>query len=234
MLVESKTEKKKNTFDSTQIVLLIGSVATLYAVSGIAYELFIIVKEYFSERFDNSDLEKLKNRAKQFLPEEIVGIVEKMEAINHKSILKRMALTNDEEQTVLKDIVNRFEVNQEQLKEILQGAHVQLEDGGVTFEQWKQMLKNKKRRISSHSADDIQFSMSGQFVKELLFSKIDNKTWFQLENHPTSFGHVIRHGLDYIRYKISGQNQGPLGSSYFNDKNPLLLKLRIDKTEPLS
>src|SRR5947209_5171334 len=114
--INNRVEEKKQDYSNT--VYIITTIATaltvtgaVLAVSALAYEFFVVLQEFISEKFDRSDIEKLKAKAREFLPAELVAIVEKMEAINTRSILKRMALTNEEERAILHDIMNRFEVS---------------------------------------------------------------------------------------------------------------------------
>jgi hypothetical protein len=58
--------------------------------------------------------------------------------------------------------------------------------------------------------------VDGPFVHTVLFGQIDNRTWLQLEGHPQGFGHVV----DWFKYKFTGENQGPYGSSRHHDNQP--------------
>ena len=48
----------------------------------------------------------------------------------------------------------------EQLKEILMGAHVRLDDDGETYEEWEDKVVNKQSRYSSHSSDKTQYGVN--------------------------------------------------------------------------
>ncbi len=109
------------------------------------------------------------------------------------------------------------------------GAHVLLLDDGSTYKEWSENPAFKTGR-SSHPSNDQQYRMSGKLVKELLFSTVKHEgkvhTWFQLESHPMSFGHVALHMLAYVKYKLSGRNQGPYGSSHHVDQKPLIIPMK--------
>ncbi len=217
-------------YDIKTIALIaVGAIAVTVMVAIIAVELFHLIRDLASDYFDKSTIEDLKKRAKAHLPEKLahlVDIADDMGASSPKSLLKRLEMTHEDEKKFLLYIIENFDVNENDLKEILKGAHVRLDDGGESYTKWEAELNRKNERISSHPSDGKQYGMQGALIKELLFSKIEDNTWFQLENHPTSLGHVIRHGIDYVRYKIYSANQGPWGESYFKDSNPLVLGKR--------
>lgn len=109
-------------------------------------------------------------------------------------------------------------------------------------------------RSSSHygGVDATQYGFRGSLFKEGLFglsadpgkktaSGADGGTWMQLErspadvnlNDPSSWTHLLNpesrqktasHMKDYVRYQLSGKNQGPWGESEHTEKNlPLVL-----------
>lgn len=109
-------------------------------------------------------------------------------------------------------------------------------------------------RSSSHygGVDATQYGFRGSLFKEGLFGLTadpgkktaaggDGGTWMQLEGSPTdvnvsdpstfgnllnpkSLGDTAAHMRDFVRYKASGQNQGPWGQSDHTEKNlPLVL-----------
>ena len=107
----------------------------------------------------------------------------------------------------------------------LRGSHVVIEDGGARYEQWKAL---GTPRTSSHYGDvkpaPQQYEIDFPGVGPMLFGK-DGKgnTWFQFEGH--SIKDVVPHVLDFFKYKLTGQNIGPAGSSPHAEKNdPLRVK----------
>lgn len=119
--------------------------------------------------------------------------------------------------------------------QILRGAYVMIEDQGRSYDKL-QKIGNLNERTSSHESDAKQFSLTGSFVKECLFSRKQIKkengtlhtvTWFQLERYPLKFGSRFLHLITYILYKLSGHNQGPYGSSPHREKsNPIMVQLK--------
>jgi len=143
-------------------------------------------------------------------------------------MLKRLSQCHKEEVMVLQKIGGVLSL--EQFKKVLCGAFVSVEDNGAIFEEW-QTLQRIKSRISSHASDGKQYCLRGEFVKEMLFGStitfLDNKriSWFQLEAHPlTNPITLVLHGLDFVKYKITGHNQGPYGTSEHTDRNPLHIR----------
>jgi hypothetical protein len=103
--------------------------------------------------------------------------------------------------------------------DVWQGSHVVVKgDGGALYERWKAL--GAEQRTSSHYHDvptaqyQLRFGSHG-----LLFGKdADGNTWFQFENHPDKpFTKdpldFIEHRLDFVKYKVTGQNVGPFGFS---------------------
>lgn len=126
-----------------------------------------------------------------------------------------------DEMIILSDVL-WFQDARPNVVEVMSGAHVWIMDQGDSYRAWKQ-LRSKDDRPSSHPSDDTQYSVDGPFCHSILFSKFGNHTWVQLENNPFSRFplFLLSHGMDFLAYKISGNNQGPYGSSQFTDKNPL-------------
>lgn len=153
-------------------------------------------------------------------------------------ILEQLNEVSEDEKTLLSYLRNNIEFpegkEEEMILEILLGAYVILDDEGRTFEDWSK-LQSCQERISSHVSDDKQFSVRGPIVKEWLFSrkqltdetgKQRGVTWFQLERYPTKLGFYLAHFWTYILYKWTGENQGPYGSSKYQEASPLFLKLK--------
>lgn len=100
-----------------------------------------------------------------------------------------------------------------------QGSHVVVKgDGGALYDRWKAL--GAEPRTSSHyhgvpvQQYQLRFGSHG-----LLFGKnASGDTWFQFENHPDKpFGkdpfNYLEHRLDYVKYKVTGENVGPFGFS---------------------
>jgi hypothetical protein len=167
-------------------------------------------------------------------------VVEKLPENIQQSILKDLRITPAEYHSlesfgaIIKHFPDAKKV--EFVKQVLQGAYVQIEDGGKIYDEWVANDDlHKKLRHSSHHSCDKQYSFQGPLFKECLFSKkivTDENgikretTWFQLERYPTERIYALPHLLTWILYKITGHNQGPHGSSpHTEHNNPLILHL---------
>ena len=72
-------------------------------------------------------------------------------------------------------------------------------------------------------------------------NKTNGSTWIQLEyariydeTGKTSVRYLLHHSKSWIKYKYSGENQGPFGSSFYTEKGlPYILRIGKDK-EPSS
>lgn len=109
--------------------------------------------------------------------------------------------------------------------EIFRGAYVRITDKGARYDDWR-TLPSAGTRTSSHRSDGAQYHVDGPLAHTILFGKLGNCTWLQLENNPiydvvTFVGHMV----DFIKYKHSGKNQGPYGSSpHAENKQPLVIQ----------
>lgn len=230
-------EKKTNWNQHITVVICI---ASLVAAVTIVAEVAFLIHENFQEKIwrpNPKDLEKKISENFSF------DFIQKLKALSNLGLdeirlFKRLSVSPEEEITIISYLEENFEISPEQLKEILMGAHVRLDDNGQTYEEWLRTVENKKSRISSHPSDTTQYGVQGSVIKELLFSRIKEKdesgdertyTWFQLENHPVSFGHIIRHMFDYIKYKKTNENQGPYGSSKATHHAPLVLQRKVQE-----
>lgn len=118
-------------------------------------------------------------------------------------------------------------------KEFLKGAYIKLE--GVDPYNELRSLPGVSEGTSSHQSHGAQYRISLKNFRECLFSKITepaelngrwiykNVTWIQLENYSTRLEELIPHILDYVKFVLTGRNQGPFGSSEFTEHNPLQL-----------
>jgi hypothetical protein len=103
--------------------------------------------------------------------------------------------------------------------EIFRGAHVRICDKGARYDDWKTLPSADTRR-SSHDSDGAQYHVDGPLAHTILFGKFGNRTWLQLEAHPMyDLVNIAGHFIDYFKYRASGENQGPYGSSPRAEKN---------------
>ena len=120
------------------------------------------------------------------------------------------------------------------IKEILSGAHVNVtKDSAEIYNFIKNEVPGAYPRNSSHDSQDNQFGVRlGETLQTILTGTTkDGSTWFQFEGSPWdpwNFNELwgnARHCVDFLKYKITGKNVGPLGLSEHNDANPLKLPL---------
>lgn len=205
---------------TTVLSLLALSVATVYELSKYCAELA-------HDKIWIPDIPALEAKIKAKFEESFIDRLKQLPGVDYIRLFKHLAICNKDEEILLKQLQQNFAINDYQLKQILSGAHVRLQDEGKTYQTWVQEMETKQARVSSHPSSGPQYAVRGPFVKELLFSQIEEDgvsyTWFQLENHPVKFGHYIRHMWDYIVYKITQKNQGPYGSSSDIDSRPMVL-----------
>ena len=127
--------------------------------------------------------------------------------------------------------------------ELMHGAHVVIDDGGKRYNEWKAMATP---RSSSHYKDvnsqQYEINMNGS---PLLFGKdAQGRTWMQMEHasgagwgKAPNLGKVIRgkaplvdpalaqHITDFVTYKATGENVGPMGLSTHSElHDPLIYK----------
>ena len=111
------------------------------------------------------------------------------------------------------------------LSEITRGAHVRLEDGGVLYDRWKSCYDKIDSRISSHKGMDTALGhcLFGQeTVEDEATGQSSRISFFQFERTPLlGICGYMWHTDDYLRYQMTGEQQGPAGNSRHTDKNPL-------------
>lgn len=109
------------------------------------------------------------------------------------------------------------------MREILSGAHlVLLKDqvesmtGPISVYQMLEHWPGAYKRMSSHRSDAQQYGIpQGEVLHTILLGKIGGKTWFQFEgNGVNGVLTFILHMCDYVEYKLTGRNIGPLGTSH--------------------
>ena len=216
-------QKKSKPSTYVNVSLIVG---TLLLLPLVVTELFQILKEGFkSSRLES--LTELESRVSSKFGAQLQNLLGRVQNCCKKQMIPGLAEANDSEVKMLQDLAEQFDITEEQFVEIGRGAHVRLDDNGKAYEDWKKSTQASARH-SSHPADSTQYGLQGKFVKEFLFSRVteNGKTysWFQFEKNPTRFGYLIRHMVDFMKYKQSGLNQGPYGQSVYTDKNPLVLK----------
>lgn len=223
-----KEEKKANW--QSHLVIAIAATAVAVASAIVIAEIAILVHEIVKDKIWQPNPHELESSIAKKYSFEFIQKVKLLstQGIDYIRLFKRLAITESEETKIISYLEENFEISPEHLKEILMGAHVRLDDEGKTYEEWSKQVADKQARISSHASDQTQYGVRGSLIKELLFSRAKESngksyTWFQLENHPVSLGHIIRHMMDYIKYKLSSQNQGPYGSSHATDSAPIIL-----------
>lgn len=122
------------------------------------------------------------------------------------------------------------------MREILSGAHlVLLKDqvesmtGPISAYQMLEHWPGAYKRMSSHRSDAQQYGIpQGEVLHTILLGKIGGKTWFQFEgNGVNGVLTFILHMCDYVEYKLTGRNIGPLGTSKHTDRSPLLIQLPV-------
>lgn len=221
-------EKPKSIWEGRAVFwLTVGAASIGLIITG--YEFVKYIAEVAHDKIWKPDIQALEKKIQDKFEAGFCNRLQAIkEGIDYIRVCKHLPLCSKDEEAFLKQLQKDFHFTDQQLVEILKGAHVRLKDGGKTYDRWCQEMTSKYKRTSSHSATSTQYGVSGDFVKQLLFSKVEEKgesyTWFQLENHPVKFGHYIRHMLDFVKYKLSMQNQGPYGSSMAIDTKPILLE----------
>lgn len=119
------------------------------------------------------------------------------------------------------------------LEQLFSGANFQLDDGGHHYKIWRK-IPAVRTRISSHGTPDSRskgmflHSLGGEFLFWIDTTQKDrHKTCFQLERSTLIFSsfRVFRHTVDFFNYKITGLQQGPLGTSIHSDKNPIQITI---------
>lgn len=234
--------KKEETSWKGHAVIVIGVAATAAAVLFFAWELTLYVKTIASERFSRINIDAAEDKIRAKGLGDLLEKVKKIKTLDSERVIKRMALCTDHEKEILSSLQDRFHFNDEQLKEMLMGAHVFLDDSGETCKKWMEIRDGKNQPvavtgISSHPSDGEQFRLRGSLVSELLFSTITDKesgktyTWFQLENHPLTIGHITLHMVDFVKYWISKFNQGPYGSSSYTHNCPMCIPQKTAAVE---
>ncbi len=119
---------------------------------------------------------------------------------------------------------------QDVLQEMLNGGHLNLDDDGKFYNELVTHFSlSISKRVSSHHSVTQQYSLSYPISKEVLFGVTEDaegrkRTWVQFEKHNTkNLLNIILHLIDYLKYRITGKNIGPFGSSEHTESNPLVV-----------
>jgi hypothetical protein len=227
----ARQNESQTSWNGKNIVLIGLAIAGVAALAFVLTEIASLIKEVVDEKLHPADPVELEKRIKNKFSERFVNKLKCLRDLDYIRLFRRMCLCKEEEVQIFTQLDLAFDIDPIQLEQILKGAHVRLDDNGEMYEKWVSELKKKNERVSSHGSDKQQYGIQGPFIKELLFSRITDEqghkqTWFQLENHPVSLGHIIRHMIDYFKYKFTRENQGPYGSSPFTDSVPIILKTK--------
>lgn len=162
--------------------------------------------------------------------------------VYRRGLEKAAARLTPEEAVVLADL-EFHGLNVVQLREVLRGAHVLVDDPSL-YERWL-FPKASHERISSHHHEiDKQkfpdFGMRGPLLREKLHGRTARGTWLQLEKTPAAFGkrkmpswNDILHLADYVMYRITRSNIGPWGRSGDTEKRPMYLSPDLRARVPL-
>lgn len=230
---QAPQQKKQAEWEGHKFIYITAAAATISFLAVALYELAKYVAELTHDKIWAPDIPALEKTIKKKFDEKFIDRLKVIPGVDYIRLFKHLAICKKDEEEIVKKLQSEYVLTDEQIKEILGGAHVRLKDGGRTYEEWVNRMSTKQARMSSHPSSSTQFGIRGPFVKELLFSKIEvngeQYTWFQLENHPVKFGHFLRHMKDYFVYKLSGKNQGPYGSSPAIDSKPLVLEPRAEQ-----
>ncbi len=157
------------------------------------------------------------------------------------------------EKTALTFLFKNYELDAEQTVKILQRAHILLVDNGTFHQVFKESSSQrisshpssegyaysfqgtavKELLFSKISKDMAHGRLHKEYneelkttiaIQEINFGDIEELSWFQLEKNPiVDFKSFLGHAVDYLRYKFTGKQQGPYGSSHHVDTTPVII-----------
>lgn len=137
-----------------------------------------------------------------------------------KKMINLVHRANPDEITILASIMHDRPA-QSFFGDVMAGAHVELVDGHARYHAWS-ALRTATPRSSSHQSDGKQFQVEGPLCHAILFGKRRDVTWVQLENHPWGgIKNRLMHIIDWRNYHATQKNQGPYGSSIYQESYPL-------------
>lgn len=180
------------------------------------------------------------------ISEELIEMIDAMPKAPRTQAIRQLHSVTDDEKYIgqylrdncdLTDWLESGRTEADLVAEILNGAYVRIDDDGKTYDDWKQNLREKHIRLSSHASNgETQYAVRGPVVSEFLFSTrtvrqtdgSDKKvTWFQTERYAAKSYLHGHHLYTWVLYKISGKNIGPWGkSTHTENNNPIILKLK--------
>ena len=105
--------------------------------------------------------------------------------------------------------------------DLFRASHVVVNDGGQLYDRWREL--GATPRSSSHYPDvhEQQYEFEFPGIGPMLFGlDARGNTWFQFEAH-SGAGVNPDHLWDYFKYRLSGLQVGPAGTSPHTDSNPL-------------
>ncbi|KAM3576140.1 hypothetical protein VYU27_002016 [Nannochloropsis oceanica] len=118
------------------------------------------------------------------------------------------------------------------MSEILRGAHIVVEEDRGAFYSWFTHMQDSYRRTSSHRSIVPMYGIDeGSVLRTILTGRTgDGHTWFQFEGagwepFKKPFESFL-HAVNYVQYRVTGKQVGPLGVSAFTDRRPI--RLRFD------
>lgn len=120
-------------------------------------------------------------------------------------------------------------------QEVLKGAHIVME-GRELFDNFTNFTSTRDR-ISSHyrgtkiAEKCINIPHHSDCLIGLVNKNDQDSFWIQLERHKIDWssgfikgiGLFCLHTYDFIKYKLTGKNVGPLGLSVFTELNPIVI-----------
>ena len=140
-------------------------------------------------------------------------------------------------------------IPEEHIGEMVRGAHFIIEDGGKFYDKF-QNYEHTFQRISSHhpKVKDVLHKAGTDIIGTIPYHVLtgldeNGNTWVQMEASPFTKGltftevlinilkedtannlyYSLDHTFDFISYKFSGKNIGPLGASKHPERNPIYL-----------
>lgn len=171
----------------------------------------------------------------------VVGITSRIGAYRAGLSLAARRLT-PAEAAIIADL-ERNGLDVPQLREVLCGAHVLVDDPGL-YERWR-FPKSRERLSSHHKTIDKtaypDLGLKGPLVREKLHGRTQAGTWIQLEKTPAAMGkgfHLptlndLQHLWDYVVYRLTKSNVGPWGLSRNTERRPMYLSPSLSATVPL-
>lgn len=129
-----------------------------------------------------------------------------------------------EEVEILYDLI--FFCEDDQIVEILKGAHVQIADQGMLYDKWKQLKHIQERVVThSHRENSSQCCLTGAIFREVVFGVVEKyeqtMTFFRMEGILRTPAFSIAHCIDSLKCAITGKSTVPSSSSPHTDKNPI-------------